>query len=48
MKNLVIAAISTDVCLTFAALKAKDLGYNVYAVIDASGTWSTEIRDLAV
>jgi len=43
-----MAGISTDVCLTFAALKAKDLNYNVYAVVDASGTWSVEIRDTAV
>jgi len=48
MKNLVMAGISTDVCLTFAALRAKDMGYNVYAVIDSSGTWSEEIRETAI
>jgi len=48
MKNLVLAGISTDVCLTFAALSARDLGFNVYAVIDASGTWSEEIRETAI
>jgi len=44
----VIAGISTDVCLTFAALSAVDLGYKVTAVIDASGTWSVIARDLAI
>jgi len=43
-----MAGISTDVCLTFAALSGKDLGYNVSAVIDASGTWSDLIRTLAI
>ena len=37
-KNLVIAGISTDVCLAFAALSAVERGYNVHAIIDASGT----------
>jgi len=48
MKNLVMAGISTDVCLTFAALSGVSLGFNVYAVLDASGTWSEEIRETAV
>ena len=39
-KNLIIAGISTDVCLTFAALSAVERGYNVHALIDASGTWN--------
>ena len=39
-KKLVMAAITTDVCLLFPALAAIKAGYDVYAVIDASGTWS--------
>ena len=39
-KNLVIAGISTDVCLAFAALSAVERGYEVHAIIDASGTWN--------
>lgn len=39
-KNLIIAGISTDVCLAFAALSAVERGYNVHAIIDASGTWN--------
>ena len=39
-KKLVMAAITTDVCLLFPALSALKEGYDVYAVLDASGTWS--------
>lgn len=39
-KNLIISGISTDVCVTFAALSAVAVGYNVQAILDASGTWS--------
>ena len=39
-KKLIMAAITTDVCLAFPALSALKAGYDVYAVIDASGTWS--------
>jgi nicotinamidase-related amidase len=35
--QLIFAGISTDVCVTFAALSA---GYQVHAVLDASGTWN--------
>jgi len=36
-KTLVIAGVWTSVCVAFPALQAKADGYNVYAVIDASG-----------
>lgn len=39
---------ATDVCLTFAALSAKALGYDVYAVVDASGTYTPYMANLAV
>lgn len=39
--KLIMAAISSDVCLAFPALSATLAGYDVYAVMDASGTWST-------
>ncbi len=35
-------------CVAFAALSAKQLGYEVYAVLDASGTWSKLVEDAAV
>jgi nicotinamidase-related amidase len=36
-KTLVIAGVWTSVCVMFPALDAKAAGFNVYAVIDASG-----------
>jgi nicotinamidase-related amidase len=38
--QLVIAGVTTDVCLTLPAISAVGAGYDVYAVIDASGTFS--------
>ncbi|MFF0450591.1 isochorismatase family protein [Streptomyces sp. NPDC004609] len=38
--QLIIAGISTDVCVSFAAQSAVAAGYQVHAVLDASGTWS--------
>jgi nicotinamidase-related amidase len=38
-KKLIMAGISTDVCLAFPAISAVKAGYDVYAVIDASATW---------
>ena len=39
-KKLIIAGVSTDVCVLFPSLSALAEGYDVYAVIDSSGTWS--------
>jgi nicotinamidase-related amidase len=39
-KTLIIAGVWTSVCLAFPAIQAKAEGYNVYAVIDASGDMS--------
>jgi nicotinamidase-related amidase len=36
-KTLIMAGVWTSVCVAFPALQAKAEGYNVYAVIDASG-----------
>ena len=47
-KNLVIAGISTDVCVAFAALSAVERGYQVHAVIDASGTWNDAAQVSAI
>ncbi len=47
-KKLVIAALWTEVCLTFPAIDALRAGYEVYAVADASGGMSREIHDTAM
>ena len=36
-KTLIMAGVWTSVCVMFPALDAKAAGFNVYAVIDASG-----------
>lgn len=38
-KKLIMAGVTTDVCLMFPALSAKQAGFDVYAVYDASGCW---------
>ena len=43
-KNLIIAGVSTEVCLAFPAIHATAIGYAAYAVIDASGTFSETKR----
>src|SRR6266851_1524420 len=37
-KNLIMAGVTTDVCLVFPAIDAVTEGYNVQAVMDASGS----------
>jgi nicotinamidase-related amidase len=46
-KKIVMAGITTDVCVTFAALSAIDAGYEVYVVVDASGSQSLEVQNAA-
>ncbi|MFP1132943.1 isochorismatase family protein [Asticcacaulis sp. W401b] len=47
-KKLIIAGVSTEVCVAFVALSAIKAGYDVYAVIDASGTWNKLVQEVAV
>lgn len=46
-KNLIMAGVTIDVCLAFAAMQAVDAGYNVYGVVDASGALEVTIRENA-
>lgn len=43
-KKLIIAGVSTEVCLALPAIHAAGNGYDVYGVIDASGTFSETKR----
>jgi nicotinamidase-related amidase len=43
-KNLVMAGISTDMCVSLLAIDAIKAGYNVYVVVDASGSQSAEMH----
>jgi nicotinamidase-related amidase len=46
--NLIMAGVTIDVCLAFAAMQAAEAGYKVYGVVDASGALEVTIRDNAV
>jgi len=43
-KKLIIAGVSTEVCLALPAIHATGMGYDAYGVIDASGTFSETKR----
>lgn len=47
-KKIIMAGIVTDVCLMFPAISAVAEGYDVYAVVDASGTWNKSVADAAI
>jgi nicotinamidase-related amidase len=47
-KNLVMAALWTEACLTFPALDALNEGYSVFAVEDASGGTSHAAHEAAM
>jgi nicotinamidase-related amidase len=47
-KKLIMAALWTEVCLTFPALEALQAGYEVYAVEDASGGTSIAAHNAAM
>ncbi len=47
-KKIVMAGITTDVCVAFAALSALDAGYEVYVVVDASGSMNQAVQDAAL
>ena len=47
-KKLVIAGLWTEVCVAFPAICAIKEGYDVYAVIDASGATTTEAHNMSI
>jgi nicotinamidase-related amidase len=47
-KNLVLAGISTDMCVSLLAIDAIRAGYNVYLVVDASGSQSAEMHQAGI
>ena len=44
-QKLIVAGISTEVCLGLTAIRAVGLGYDAYAAVDASGTFSVTKRE---
>lgn len=47
-KKIVMSGITTDVCVAFAALSALDAGYEVYVVVDASGSMNQDTQTAAL
>lgn len=47
-RTLLVAGIMTSICVVEPALSALAEGYNVYAVIDASGTYSDEAQRISI
>ncbi|OZG72317.1 hydrolase [Hahella sp. CCB-MM4] len=47
-KKIIMAGIVTDVCLMFPAISAVAEGYDVYAVVDASGTWNKTVQEASL
>lgn len=47
-KKVVVAGITTDVCVSFVTLSLLDAGYDVYVVVDASGTTNPQVQTAAL
>jgi len=47
-KQIIIAGVVTDVCVAFPTLSALEEGYEVFVVVDASGTFNETVRDAAI
>jgi nicotinamidase-related amidase len=47
-KTLIMAGTLTSVCMAFPTLSALAAGYKVFAVVDASGNWSSMATDIAL
>ncbi|RJG08256.1 hydrolase, partial [Massilia cavernae] len=47
-KTLIIAGTITSVCMAFPAISAVHEGYKVFAVIDASGTYSKMAQEITL
>ncbi|MFG0213045.1 isochorismate family cysteine hydrolase YcaC [Brevibacillus porteri] len=47
-KQLIIAGVVTDVCVSFPALSALRAGYEAFVVTDASGTFSKQVAEASL
>jgi nicotinamidase-related amidase len=47
-KQLIMAGVVTDVCVSFPALSALKEGFQVFVVADASGTFNRQVADAAL
>jgi len=47
-KKVVVSGITTDVCVGFVTLSMLEAGYDVYVVVDASGTTNPQVQQAAL
>ncbi len=47
-KKVVVSGITTDVCVAFVTLSMLEAGYDVYVVVDASGTTNPLVQQAAL
>jgi nicotinamidase-related amidase len=47
-KKLIVAGVTTEICLTFPVLQMLEEGYEVQVSADASASWSKDGNDLAL
>ncbi len=47
-KTLIIAGTITSVCMAFPSISAASEGYKVFAVVDASGTYSKMAQEITL
>lgn len=47
-KKIILAGLVTDVCLLFPSISMVKEGYDIYAIIDASGTWNKVVQEAAM
>ena len=47
-RQLIVAGVVTDVCVAFPTLSALEEGYQVFVVVDASGTFDLSVRTAAL
>ncbi|MEM6551380.1 MAG: isochorismatase family protein [Planctomycetota bacterium] len=47
-KKVVVSGITTDVCVAFVTLSMLEAGYDVYVVVDASGTTNPQVQQASL
>jgi len=47
-KKIIVSGITTDVCVAFVTLSAIDAGFEVYVVVDASGSMNADTQNASL
>lgn len=47
-KKMIVSGITTDVCVAFVTLSLLEAGYEVYVVVDASGTTNAQVQQASL